>query len=116
MMVYPIVFSFIALVAIIYLYQRISQNKSPMSYILWGIIWFFIIIFAFVPELSSHIAGFFGISRGLDFLVIVATLLMFYLIFKLYMRIDKLQQDMTKIVREIALNNEISEKSDDKKD
>ena len=29
------------------------------------------------------------------------------------MKIDKLQQDMTKIVREIALNNEITEKSHD---
>lgn len=113
MMVYPIVFSFIALVAIIYIYQRISQKKSSSSYVIWGLIWFFIIVFAFIPELSSHIAKLFGISRGLDFLIIVAILLMFYLIFKLYMKIDKLEQDMTKIVREIALNNEIIEKSDD---
>lgn len=112
MMVYPIVFSFIALIAIIYLYQRISQKKSPMSYLLWGVIWLFVIIFAFVPELSAYLGGFFGISRGLDFLVIVAIILMFYLIFKLYLKIDQLQQDITKIVREIALNNEITQQDD----
>lgn len=116
MMIYPIVVSFIALIAILYLYQRMSQNNSPSSYVLWGLIWFFIIIFAFVPELSSYISSFFGISRGLDFLVIVGILLSFYLIFKIYMRIDKLQQDMTKIVRELALNNEISEESKDDED
>lgn len=116
MMVYPIVFSFIALVAIIYIYQRIYQKKSPSIYVLWGLIWFLIIIFAFVPELSSRIARLFGIARGLDFLVIVAILLMFYLIFKLYMKIDKLQKDMTKIVREIALNNEIIDKRNDEED
>lgn len=115
MMVYPIVFSFVAFIAIIYLYQRVYSKKSPASYILWGLIWLFIILFAFAPELSNPIGRFFGISRGLDFLVIVAIILIFYLIFKLYMKIDKLQQDMTKIVREIALNNEITEKSDDDK-
>ncbi|MDO5849368.1 MAG: DUF2304 family protein [Methanobrevibacter sp.] len=115
-MVYPIVFSFVALIAIIYLYQRIYSNKSPTSYVLWGVIWFLIIIFAFVPEASSNIAKLFGIARGLDFLVIVAIVLMFYLIFKLYMKIDKLQQDMSKIVRAIALNNEIIEESYDEEE
>ncbi len=116
MMIYPIVFSLIPLIAIIYLYHKISQKKSPGFYILWVIIWLFIIIFAFVPELSGYVASFFGIDRGLDFLLIVAVVLMFYLIFKLYMKIDKLQQDITKIVREIALNNEIIEKNNDKEE
>lgn len=116
MLVYPVVFSFIALIAIIYLYQRVSQNKSPASYVLWIIVWFLIIVFAFIPELSNPIARVFGIARGLDFLVIVAILFMFYLIFKLYMRVDKFQQEMTALVREIALRNEITYEEDEDED
>ena len=33
---------------------------------------------------------------------------MIYTIFKLYTRIDELQDDVNKIVKEVALNNEIS--------
>lgn len=114
MLIYTLVFSFIALIAIIYLYQRVSQNKSSLYYILWIILWFIIIIFAFVPDLSNSLAKLFGIARGLDFLVIVAIIFMFYLIFKLYVKIDRIQQDMTAIVREIALKNEIKYDEDKK--
>ncbi len=116
MLIYPIVFSFIALIAIIYLYQKVSQNKSSLYYVLWIVLWFLIIIFAFVPELSNPLAKLFGIARGLDFLVIVAIIFIFYLIFKLYIKMDKIQQDMTAIVREIALKNEIKYDKNNKKE
>ncbi len=88
-----------------------------MFYLFWILIWLFVVLFAFVPELSIDIANIFGISRGLDFLIIVAIIVLFYLVFRLYIKVDKLQEEMTDIVTEIALNNEISaEKDNNKKD
>lgn len=78
-----------------------------MSYLLWIILWFFVILFAFIPELSTPLARLFGIERGLDFLVIVSIIFMFYLIFRLYIKIDTFQQNITLLVRELALENEI---------
>lgn len=116
MLIYPIVFSFIALIAIIFLYQRISSNRSSMSYLLWIFLWLLIIVFAFIPELSSPLANLFGIERGLDFLVIVSIVVMLYLIFKLYIKMDTFQQNLTLLVREIALENEIKYNEEDEEE
>lgn len=117
MMIYPIIASLIALIAILYLCYIKLFKKSIMFYLFWILIWLFVVIFAFVPELSIDIANIFGISRGLDFLIIVAIIVLFYLVFRLYIKVDKLQEEMTDIVTEIALNNEISaEKDNNKKD
>lgn len=113
MLVYPIFFSLIALIAILYIYSKVSSKKSSAIYTFWILIWLLIIIFAFMPELSNPIAKIFGIARGLDFLIIVSIILVFYLIFKLYMKVDKMQQDLTALVREIALNNEYVVETDD---
>lgn len=50
----------------------------------------------------------FGITRGLDFIIIASLVLLFYLGVKLYYKLDKLEDNMNKIVKEVALNNEIT--------
>ena len=46
-------------------------------------------------------------GRGLDFLVIVAFIICFYSIFKLYIRIEDNEQQLDKLVRKLAIENEI---------
>ena len=53
-------------------------------------------------------ARIFGITRGLDFIIIVALAFIFYLGIRLYYKIDKLEEDVNKIVKEVSLNNEIT--------
>lgn len=50
----------------------------------------------------------FGITRGLDFIIIVALALLFYLGVKLFYKIDELEDNMNKIVKEVAINNELT--------
>ena len=45
----------------------------------------------------------------MDFIIIIVFAVLVYTIFKLYTRIDKLQDDVNKIVKEVALNNEKGE-------
>lgn len=113
MMIYPIIICLFALLAIFYLASTRYFKKSLAFYIFWFLAWLFIIIFAFVPELSMPIANLFGISRGLDFLLIVAVIIMLYLVFRMYIKMDKLQEELTEIVTKIALENEIVANKDD---
>jgi hypothetical protein len=53
-------------------------------------------------------ARIFGITRGLDFIIILVFVILFYTILKLYFIVDKMQNDLNKIVKEVALNNEIT--------
>ena len=83
-------------------------NLSMHEFLLWNVIWITILIFAFVPDVSTIIANLFGIGRGVDFLLYVSVIVLFYLIFRLYVKTEKAEQDITKLVSYVALNKNIN--------
>ena len=94
--------------ALLFMYNRVRNKKStPATFALWIVIWIIILFFAFVPRVSDPLAGFFGFQRGLDLLLVLAIGLLSYTCFRLYIKIDNLNQNMTELVREIAIRNEI---------
>lgn len=109
MLLYSIIFPIIAILAILWFFYRyLKEKQSLITVILWTILWLFVIVFSIFPTASERFASFFGITRGLDFIIIVVFLVLFYIIFRLYNRIDILQDEINKIVKEVALNNEIT--------
>lgn len=109
MLIYSIIFPILAILAIIVFFFRFRNGKISMSsFFIWSIIWIFVIIFSIFPESSMVFARVFGITRGLDFIIIASLVLLFYLGVKLYYKLDKLEDNMNKIVKEVALNNEIT--------
>lgn len=104
---YQIAIVIIALISIIYVYLRVRQNKtSPPSLFLLIFLWFLIFIFAFVPDVTGVLASIFGITRGLDFILICGIILCLLLCIKLYSKIDDLEHNITELVRELAIANE----------
>ena len=115
MLIYSIIFPIISLIAIGLFYTRFRSGKNSLtSFAIWTVMWIFVIVFSLFPNASLIFARAFGISRGLDFIVIVALVLLFYMGARLYFKIDKLQDDINKLVKEVALNNEI--RIDDEED
>ena len=109
MLIYSILFPILAIIAIGILFARFRSGKTSLSsFILWCVLLIFVIVFSVFPEYSLVFARVFGITRGLDFLIIAALVMIFYLGAKLYYKIDHLQDDVNKIVKEVALNNEIT--------
>ena len=108
MYIYSIIFPIISLIAILVFFYRFRSGKNSLpSFLIWTIAWIFVIIFSVYPESSIVFANAFAITRGLDFIIIVALIFIFYLAARLYYKIDNLQDDVNKIVKEVALNNEI---------
>lgn len=83
------------------------------TFILWIVFWIIILIFAFIPKITDPIAFVFGFGRGLDLLFILGIVGCFYLIFRLYVKIDKLDQNITELVRKLAIENEEKELNSD---
>jgi hypothetical protein len=115
---YPIFFIIIAIIAIVFIYFKFRENRiSFLSFIIWILLWIFIVIFAIEPDSSGIFASLFGITRGLDFIIIIAIIGLLYLFLKLFLKIESLQQDINKLVRELAIKNEIDlDKEDNKKE
>ena len=109
MLIYSILFPILSIIAIIVFFFRFRKGKiSLSSFFVWSIIWIFVIVFSVFPESSMVFARAFGITRGLDFIIIAALVLLFYLGVRLYYKLDKIEDNMNKIVKEVAISNEIT--------
>ncbi len=109
MLLYSILFPIISILAILWFFYRyLKEKQSLITVILWTILWLFVILFSIFPSASEQFASLFGITRGLDFIIIVVFVVLFYIVFRLFNKIDILQDEINKIVKEVALNNEIS--------
>ncbi len=83
---------------------RLRDHKiSVGEFVFWTVIWATVITTAWLPQTANVISHGFGVSRPIDLAVYVSILLMFYLIFRVYVQQEQLQQETTKLVREIAM-------------
>lgn len=109
MLLYSFIFPIIAIIAIIWFVLRYMKGKNSLATIvLWTIFWIIVSIFALFPDLSTSFASAFGITRGLDFVIILVFVILFYTVLKLYFIVDEMQNDLNKIVKEVAIQNEIT--------
>jgi hypothetical protein len=76
---------------------------------LWILIWGLVIIVALDPNSTNFLAIYTGIGRGLDFVLIIGLLLCFYLIFKMYNKIETVEEELTDLIRELALARKMGE-------
>jgi hypothetical protein len=80
-------------------------------------LWIIIAVLAIVPQSTNFLANFLGIGSGINLIFIFGIIGAYYLIFRLYLKIEKFDQDITKLVRLIAIENgECSEEDKDKDD
>lgn len=109
MFLYSLIFPIISLVAIVWFVARYIKGKNALStVILWSLFWIFVSVFALFPQISNEFAKLFGITRGLDFIIILVFVILFYTVLKMYFIIDKMQDNLNKVVKEVAISNEIT--------
>ena len=62
------------------------------------------------PEITGKIARSVGIGRGADAVVYTSIVLIFYLVFRLYIYLQDIRQEITTLIRKLALK-QLSEKN-----
>ncbi len=88
-------------------YLRFKDEKiTGKEFFFWSIVWLVGIIIVMLPNATFSLAKLFGIQRGVDLIVYLSIVLLFYLIFRLYVKIETIEQDITKVVRELAISKE----------
>jgi len=101
---YQFIAFILGLIAILYSILRFRDGKMSIGMLLlWIVLWVVIIIIAIYPNDTNILANFTGIGRGLDFILILGILLCFYLIFKMYNKIENIEEELTDLVRELAI-------------
>lgn len=104
MYTYQIIILIISIIAIVLAtHQYRKDSLNVMTLISWVLIWILIIIFSLFPQISTIFASIFGLGRGLDALYIFAVIISFYIMFKLYNKIDEQKKRIDNLVSQLAI-------------
>jgi len=96
-----LLFCFFALITI---WRRQGQGKmSRLPAALWTLFWIAVGAVVLRPEFTTLLAHLLGVGRGVDLVTYLALLAVFYLLLRLFTRMEELERDITRLVREIAL-------------
>ena len=90
-----------ALAKAIHSYRQ--RRLVPLDFLFWGLVWIGTASLIIFPDATSLLAHLLGIGRGVDLIVYLSLLISFYLIFRLYVALARLEQTITALVRAIAL-------------
>ena len=70
---------------------------------LWTSLGALMVVFSFFPTISTYVAAFAQLQRGLDAFIILAIFGVYGLVFQVYVRIQETNRQLTNLVRQIAL-------------
>lgn len=103
----PTVFNLIIFIFATFAISRVflrfkSKELTLAGFIFWMIIWLTIFAGTLFPIYSIGLAKIIGIGRGVDSAFFVSILLLFYLIFRLYIKLDKIDKDITELSTKVS--------------
>ena len=89
-----------------------KQRGMRKVYLLaWTLLWVSAAVFVCLPDSASFLARLLGIGRGADLITYVGLLVAFYLAWRIHLTLDRLDSEITVIVRKLALQ-EITQPGD----
>jgi hypothetical protein len=104
---YQVLFTILSILIILIVLKSYYDRKYSLHFSLLGLILAVIMfVISIYPNLTTKLANFLGFGRGLDFILILSTGLSYYLVFKLYKKVETLNQEISSLVTEIAILNE----------
>lgn len=95
---------------ILFAWSRVflRYRDNSMSFIgvsFWSLLWLSILVVLYLPETTEKLAHRLGIGRGIDVAVYASIVVLFYLVYRIYVKIDSLEQELTQAVREESLKD-----------
>jgi hypothetical protein len=85
---------------------RYRQGKiGTLPFLLWFVLWVSAALVILFPNTTVGVARYLGIGRGVDLVLYAGGILILYLIFRMFVRFEQMDRNMTKIVRILALRD-----------
>lgn len=81
-------------------------RKKEIPFLLcfvWSFFWILGIVMVWQPSIADVLANVLQVGRGTDAILYLSLVAIFYLIFKLFVRFEKFDKDLTRLVREVAI-------------
>ena len=99
-----IVVTALSLFVIFRAFQKIQAKTIRFSvFLTWAFFWLIVIALVWQPSLTDRIAGVLKVGRGADAIFYLSLIAIFYLIFKIFIKLERIDQDITSLVRSMAI-------------
>ncbi len=93
----------IVIVLVQFLIKVIKDRTQLFKLLFWGVFWGITLVFIWLPTNTIDKVGqLFGVGRGIDVLVYLSIIFLFYYTFRQSEKINKLEKEITKLVRKVA--------------
>ncbi len=79
----------------------------------WIAFWVVVTVVIWLPQATSMLAAALGVGRGVDVVIYLSVVLLFYMSFQISRKVDRLERSLTDLVRTIALSNITHDKSEE---
>ena len=96
-----LIIAVIHIARIIFLWRKRKIEVSIA--IFWAMIWTAVLFIAFDTQIVNSISSAAGVGRTVDLAIYIAILILLYVVFQLNMKVNRLERQLTKLVREISL-------------
>jgi hypothetical protein len=107
-MIFQILIVLFSIFAIASLFSRAQKSKmSFRSTAFWIFFWIVGDIAVLWPNSTTILANILGIGRGTDLVLYVSVVVLFFLLFRLHIKIESISRDVTKVVRKNAIDEKI---------
>ena len=104
LLIFQILFSLFALFAVGGVIRKRKDGLlGPKGAIFWTIFWLVAAVAVWWPNSTTILANTFGIGRGTDLVLYISLMIIFYILFRLNVKIEGLNRGLTKMVRKGAL-------------
>ena len=84
--------------------QYEKRQASWYWAVVWSFMWLFVIAAALMPQATDAVAAFAGVGRGADLLVYIAVIFLLYTTYRSMGHQQKMSEDITELVRKIAVD------------
>ncbi len=86
--------------------KRLSKREiSVWLFLLWLGVWSVAAVVVIFPELLSWVAFKLGVGRGVDLVLYLSLFIIVYTLFKMNIRLGKIEKDITRVVSRHAIEN-----------
>lgn len=107
-MLLPVQFLILAFV-VFALARAVSQFRAGRLRLVWllawVVLWIAVTVVALLPQSTTVLANAVGVGRGSDLVIYVSLATLFYLVFRLFVKIEDTQREIARLVRTLALKD-----------
>ena len=85
------------------LFRFKDRKINSSEFVFWSSVWFGVIVISLMPKFIGYFSTYLGIKRPIDSIIYASIIIIFYVVFRIYVKLENFEQQLTKLTREMAI-------------